>query len=689
MTESLYSHHRLRLACWLAFAAALLINLFVWSYPRGEALGNGHSFRQFQTALTARYLVRDGFKLDYETPVLGPPWSIPMEFPLYQYAVAAVVRLTGAPMEPTGRCLSMGFFWASLPAVWLLLGLWRVARETRLLALTLLLTCPLYLFYGRHFTIETTALCLGLWFLWAFAKTLRSGNPLFGLLAIVLGIGASLTKITTFFSFGLAAALLLAVEIRQQPRAWRRLLGWSALIMLPALVLTYLWTQHADQLKARNPLGSFLVSSKLHAFNFGQPGDRFQGNVWLKFYEVTREKLATEIVLTLAFVGLALTQRPRRWLAGASLSCYLAVLFVFTNLFFVHDYYFEATAVFLVIAIALSLEGLLNSPSLPLAIRASALGLVLLSQTAGFWREFGNQFTSPAPASPPIVPLIQRLTEPEEVLAVIGQDWNARLPYYSDRRGLMVPGGFEQNRAALQQSVALLGSRRIGALVVAGNFREHPHAIIPLTRMMGLTSRPIVEGDGVQVYLRKDRLGQLAGLLAGQEFPGFKINRDYDPGTDLLDAEKETDLTHPDWQGKFPMATPAPDHMTGLFVLTLTDLDGNQVIATHAPNSLYFLPPPGAGRLHAVGGMFPGAYNGTDHTDGVVIEMWESLPDGNQQRHFRRELFPHDQPKDRSEFTIDVKLDRPFMGPVYLRVDPGPAGRINFDWVYWRSVKIN
>ncbi|HEY8994448.1 MAG TPA: hypothetical protein VIM71_07300 [Lacunisphaera sp.] len=680
-----------RVACWLAFAAGLLANLLVWLSPRGASLDNGHAFRQFQTALTTRYLVREGFRFDYETPVLGPPWSIPMEFPVYQYTVAAAVRATGAPLESAGRAVSMLYFWAALPALWLLLGLWRVARETRLLVLALLLTCPVYLFYGRHFMIETTALCLGLWFLLAFVRAIRDGSLPFGLLAAALGIAASLAKITTFFSFGVAAVLVMAAEIRSRPREWRRLLVWSALIVLPALALTWLWVGHADELKGRNPIGGFLVSSKLHEFNFGPPGQRLQAGTWLKFYEVTRAKLAADAVLVLALVGMALVSRAQRGLAAASLLCFVTVLGVFTNLFYVHDYYFEATAVFLLVAIAFGLEGLLTHRPLPTALRCALVALVLVFQGAGFWREFGMHFTSPPPGPPPLAALLDRLTDSDDVLVVIGQDWNSRLLYYCDRRGLMVPGGYEQNLAALQQSVSLLGSRRVGALVVTSNFRQHPHAIVPLTRMMGLTPRPIAEGDGAQIYLRQDRLAELATRLAGAEMPGFQIKRDYDPAKDLLNAEKEINLTAPEWRGKFPMASPAPARMTGIFPPGITDLAGVPVIGTHAPNSIYFDPPPGARHLVAVGGMFAGSYEkgGIETSDGVVVEVWESLPDGNQQRHFQRMLFPRDHVGDRDEFTIEVKLDRPFSGPVYLRVDPGPAEQINYDWVYWRSVKID
>jgi hypothetical protein len=679
----------IRLACWIAFAVAVAANLLVWTHPRGVHLDNGHSFRQFQTALTARYLARDGFRLDYETPVLGAPWSIPMEFPVYQATVAAAVRVTGASLETAGRWTAMAYFWAALPAIWLLLGLWGVARETRWLALALMLTCPLYLFYGRHFMIETTALCLGLWFLWAFARAVREGRKGHAVAAVLLAVAASLAKVTTFFGFGFAAAVVLALELSRRPADRWRLLVQSALLLLPALVLSVWWVRYADGLKAQNPLASFLVSSHLHAFNFGPLSQRVDPGTWWQFYVVTTEKLATGIALALALVGAALLPRTRRRLAGAALLCFVAGLGVFTNLFYVHDYYFEATAVFLVAAIALGLEGLLAHASLPVALRVAVPALVLAAQLAGFWREFGAQFTLPPPGTPPVTTLVNRLTEPDDVIAVVGEDWHARFPYHSDRRGLMVPGGFEQNYAALQQSVALLGSRRIGALIVTGDFRERPQALLTLTRLLQVAPRPSAEGDGAQVYLPKDRLPARVAGVDGREFPLFTLHRDYDPARDLLAAENESDLTQPDWRDKFTMTSPAPARARGLFPVSFAERDGATVIGTHAPHSLYFNPPAGARQLLATGGMFPGAYEGKDYTDGVVIEVWESLPDGRQYLHFQRELLPRARPADRNEFTIDLRLDRPFLGPVYLRVDPGPAGQVNYDWFYWRNIRIH
>lgn len=688
MTTATAYERPVQIACWLALVAALAINLLVWSYPRGANIGDGDAFRQFQTAITTRYLVRDGFRLDYETPVLGPPWSIPMEFPVYQYTVAALVRLTGAPLEPAGRFVSMAYFWAALPAVWLLLGLWQVARETRLLTLALLLTCPIYLFYGRHFMIETTALCLGLWFLWAFAQTIRSGGRLWGILAGLLGIAAGLAKITTFFSFGLAAALIMIAEIRLRPREWFRLLVWSGLIMLPILAVSWLWARHSDLLKARNPIGNFLVSSRLAEFNFAHAGERLQLIVWRRFLHVTMNTLVTPYTSTLALLGLLLSSRPRRWLVAGWVAAYAAGLAIFTNLYFVHQYYYMANAVFLVVAVALCLDGALSARTLPVSVRVLAVTLPLFAQVMGFWHTYKTSFTTPPPAPPLLASVIDRLTDPEDVVVIIGDDWNARLLYYSDRRGIMLPHGFEQNQEVLKKSVALLGGRRIGALVVTGNYRDFLLSINPQMKLLGVSLQPVAESEGYQLHLRKDRIAEMAARLAGGNYPDVKLNLNYDPAKDPDTAMVEDDLTLPEWHGRFPMASPVPTKVLRLFPITTVEQDKSMVIGTHVPNSLYFQPPAGARHLKAVVGMFPGAYTGTDHTGGVIIQVWEQLPTGQQHQHYWRQLMPQKDPADRGDIPVEIDLERPFLGPLILRVEPSPKAAYNFGWVYWRSVRI-
>src|SRR5258708_806650 len=65
------------------------------------------SFRQTQTAISVRAMLDGGPWLAYETPVLGQPWSIPFEFPTYQWLVALTELATHLPIDQAGRVVSV------------------------------------------------------------------------------------------------------------------------------------------------------------------------------------------------------------------------------------------------------------------------------------------------------------------------------------------------------------------------------------------------------------------------------------------------------------------------------------------------------------------------------------------------------------------------------------------------------
>jgi hypothetical protein len=73
-----------RILIGVLFVGALLHGLVVLTYGWGNTILDIHGFRQSQTAISAYYLLHGGAWVAYETPVLGPLWSIQMEFPLYQ-----------------------------------------------------------------------------------------------------------------------------------------------------------------------------------------------------------------------------------------------------------------------------------------------------------------------------------------------------------------------------------------------------------------------------------------------------------------------------------------------------------------------------------------------------------------------------------------------------------------------------
>src|SRR5690348_16272333 len=96
-----------------------LIPLCIFLVNPWQPLLEHHAFRQTQTAIASYWLMHGGGHGErYLTPLFGYPWTLPMEFPLFQELVAFVCAHTGLPLDFTGRLLSLIFFYgACVPVI--------------------------------------------------------------------------------------------------------------------------------------------------------------------------------------------------------------------------------------------------------------------------------------------------------------------------------------------------------------------------------------------------------------------------------------------------------------------------------------------------------------------------------------------------------------------------------------------
>lgn len=106
----------------LLFVLCLITHVWYSSIGWHNPITDAHGFRQTHTAITSYYFITEGFKLDYITPVLGPPWSIPLEFPIYQIIVSIIAVIFTTPLDQTGRFVNLLFFYLSLVPLYALLG---------------------------------------------------------------------------------------------------------------------------------------------------------------------------------------------------------------------------------------------------------------------------------------------------------------------------------------------------------------------------------------------------------------------------------------------------------------------------------------------------------------------------------------------------------------------------------------
>lgn len=439
-----------------------------------------HAWRQSHTAISAYEMARGGPFFQYRTPIFGPPWSWPLEFPLYQGLVAFISRWLSTGLEPTGRAVSVGFFVGTLASCWFALDLFDVARRHRPVFLALLAASPLYIFWSRTFMIESTALFVAVIYLVAVHQATRPGrarNAAAWLAAsAVAGALAGPIKVTTFVPFLAGAALLVATRWRRvRPDRRTVVLVGVAAAFIPILA-TGAWLAFTDSVKVLNPLASELVWSGERAQRFGSLAQRFVLRSW---YVVPANALLGRtrhaVVGSVAVFGCALVAaalRPRRFrqcLACAAL--YVLPLAVFMNLYLAHVYYSYENGLFLTAIVGCGIVACFESgglrPWAGVALLAAALVAMSTNYLSGYYAD--QEAGRLAPMT--LTRLVQTTTKADEVLLIYGMSYSPELPYESRHRAIMDWENHSVNEPGMQRLLAALGAERIGAIVVCGDAR--------------------------------------------------------------------------------------------------------------------------------------------------------------------------------------------------------------------------
>ncbi|HMS83264.1 MAG TPA: hypothetical protein PKD12_06410 [Nitrospira sp.] len=483
--------------------AALVFSAFITFRYIQQPIVEPHAFRQAQTALTAYWILKEGWMLAYQTPVAGFPWSIPFEFPIYQMIVAAVSAVTSLDLVAVGRVVSFAF----------LVGCaWPVFAISRRLTLpdsvpwvfcAVMWTSPLSVFWGRTFMIETTAVFFTLACIpYAMDLIRRDGgwqSPALFVGFASLGILQKATTCGPVLLFLLLAAV--AITVREKGvgcQALQQLALPIATMSIP-LAIGAVWAHYTDTVKMENPLGAGLTSHALVQWNFGTLGQRLDFNTWrLVVWERLMGRnvggIINSMVLILPWI---VGGRHRRfaWLSFAAVALFLLPIGIFTNLHFIHDYYQVACVAFLSAAVSIVIGGwLVNISGKTLLVPAVTM-MVMLANITEFNAIYGTGMARSLHESDPrsvkahaIASYLREHTPADSGLVIFGQDWSSEVAFLSQRRTMTSPVWFLEYRNTWEHPGAYLGSLSLGAIVVcpsSGGFPNEADVDARVTRESG------------------------------------------------------------------------------------------------------------------------------------------------------------------------------------------------------------
>jgi hypothetical protein len=663
----------------------------------------GHEFRQAQTAIITDYIDRqDNFSLYYETPILGRPWAFPFEFPFYQWCVVGLKRALDLPDFQAARAVSLASFYLTLPALFLLLGSFKLPRAERLVVLAPLLVCPIYIFYSRSFLIDPMAAMFSAWFLAAFGRSLEERRWWWFLLATVAASLGILIKSVVFAVWLFPAALWGAGVLWQDLRGQvgrRRLLGtlgWGiGPVVLPAWLL-HQWIVYTDALKWSHPAAYQFTSQELSQGNFGtfSASARLDPETWQILAQRWGETVGAAwfIGLTLA-VGLVLNLRHWKAILG------LVGLWLFGQLAFPYayafqDYYFFAGTFFLMLAFGFIIRGFLLSPRLPLAAAFMLSLLPLGAMVHTYWHGYGEMQRVKSNGGSGLTAMLRDMLPADSVIIGIGFDWSATIPYYSGHRALMVRQAQSFDLEYLKGAIFDLREDDIGALLITKEMQTRaPDVVEAVVARLGFGAEPILRfehgGESIDIYVNPLHLTEILSRMGpngGSSYPHVSLLEDKVPDAGFWAGDR------PISAGSARLAFPMISEVVTRFKIFLGyrryRLAEGDFINFHPDASIWVDPTTRAGTIRWRYGIFEDAWNRVgDRTDGVTFTVVAEDEAGQQREIFSRRLDPFKNEADRG--IIASEFSHALAAGEMLRFssDGGPSDA--FDWAFLVEIEIS
>ncbi len=324
----------------VAFVVAIAVRVPSLDLPLIE----WHGWRQTWTAYTALIYHERGIDLLHpQLPIFGPPFEVPMEFPIFQ-ALAALAMSAGVAPDLAVRVTCLVTFVAAAVVLW---GLARriAGAVAAFAALLFFLFIPENLLWSRAGMIEYIPIAGAAGFLWAGIAWREDRRWSLYAVAMIAGIVGMLAKPTTPIFWTLPLVLWRIPAEGEDLGDWIRarldpLL--IALCIVPTLV-ALAWTAHADAIKGSQEAAAFMTSSATRPFYYASLDERLDPAIWTRTWSWVSGYVFGAWLIPVLALGLVVALRARRPLFWVGL-CLAAILpfAIFYGGYYKHDYYWVA-----------------------------------------------------------------------------------------------------------------------------------------------------------------------------------------------------------------------------------------------------------------------------------------------------------------------------------------------------------
>jgi hypothetical protein len=428
-----------------AFLIFLPFTLFHFYFLNKPIIGEMHDFRQAQTSLLTRSFIENGVNLESPMPIFGTNSNIPMEFPLFQILSAGISSILKVNSSISTRMLSIIFF--QITAILTYFVAKRFLRKDIGFSFLLLFQAtPFALVWGHSALIEwmpiafilASVLCADMW----AKQDSRINSILLVCLSCMFFITGFLVKVTTGIALTTLILVILAKSKNGKNLAEKSLKTKSlfiALTIILALAASEAWTNYSDGIKQSNRMTTFLTSNSQQNRILGSLSQRLSLSTWTHIFDDWGGIFGGATIILFLSIALILSKNERPFIFIIFLSSLVGPL-VFTNLYYIHNYY----SIVIYPCIVLLAAFLISKIEVFTVFKNNLFKsfVIFLIMGGAFFTSSGRGYAfsllHPDRKTSEILKIKTNVPGTEGVL-YLGCDWSPVWPYETNHPALMIP----------------------------------------------------------------------------------------------------------------------------------------------------------------------------------------------------------------------------------------------------------